>query len=410
MAYSVARMRHRFSISRQRGRMPNRLNAAYDTPTQLQQHGVRADLGTAMLPRGWMSYKDQETKKYLLRVAWILPASKAIPRPGDPSKWSKSQGASQLLLGMMLGQDRSTTNRDLRLFCGDDAQVAPFFNKQRPGIGVVNRYSERKQPEMEHDKKKVLLQYDPAKLAGRYGAEYFDVEMEGVSGCGPVALWTFDENLPKPIRCGCRKGQMRFNFSSRCMKCGGKGYTLDQERKMGPSARTVLAVLQLQGIVSFGFRDITCHDLGKLAGLHEDTVAECLDELEDLKILQIVPGKVTTDRTGAVIHRDPQRLIWLPGLLLDHTIVERERQRFAAHLKDTRERAQLNGWAAAGIHLDRIAALHNELLGRWMMSRHSLGAFWTAMRKLIYMERIPCGRMTNDRHDYREYLFPVHLE
>lgn len=387
--------------------MLNKLS--YDTPTQLQQLGVAANLGTAMLPRGWLSYKDRETKKFLLRVAWILPASKAIPRPGDPAK--RTDGASQLLLGLMLGQDRSTTNRDLRMFCGDDAQIARFFNKWRPGIGVVNRYSERTQKdEPEPSKKTVLKMHDPEKLAARYGEQYFDAAMEGVSGSGPVALWTYDENLPEPQRCGCRKGQMKFNFTSQCGKCGGKGFTLDPDKKMGPSARTVLTTLQLKGIVSFGHLDITNVELGKLSGFCENTVSDVLDQWEDLKILQIVAGKEIRDRTGAVVYRYPQRIIWLPGLLLDHAMIGRERQRFAAHLADTRERARLNGWACAGVHLDRIAALHNELLRRWTMSRHSLGAFWNAMRKLIYREGIPCGRRTNHEQDYREYLFPVHLE
>lgn len=381
----------------------------YNTPTQLLEHGVAPNLGTVKLERGWMSYKDQETKNFLLRVAWILPASKAIPRPGDAAK--RTDAASQLLMGMMLGQDRSTTNRDLRLFCGDDAQIASFFNKWRPGIGCVNRYSVRtKEAASAPSKKTVFKMHDPPELARRYGHELFDPLMEGVSGAGRVALWTYDENIPRAVRCGCRKGQMKFNFSSRCMKCGGKGYTLDPKRKMGANPRTVLSALQLKGIATFGYSEITSQDLGKLCGLCENTVADALDQWEDLKVLQIVPGKVVSDRTGSVVWRYPQRIIWLPGLLMDHTIIERERARFAAHLADTRERALLNGWASAGVHLDRIAALHNELLRRWMLSRHSLGAFWNAMRKLIYMERIPCGRLTKDEVDYRSYLFPVHLE
>jgi hypothetical protein len=384
----------------------------YNTPTQLQELGVTANLGTVMLERGWLSYKDQETKNFLLRVAWILPASKAIPRPGDPAK--RTDGASQLLMGMMLGQDRSTTNRDLRLFCGEDALIASFFNKWRPGIGCVNHYSVRKKKdETEPSKEQVFKAHDPAALARRYGHELFDAGMEGVSGAGRVALWTYDENIPKPIRCGCRKGQMKFNFSSNCMKCGGKGCTMDPKKKMGANARTVLSTLQLKGIVNFGYLDITSPNLGKLCGLCENTVAEALDEWEDLKVLQIVPGKVTRDRTGAVVDRAPQRIMWLPGLLLDHDIIKRERERFSVHLADTRERAKLNGWALAGVHLDRIAALHNELLRRWFMSRHSLGAFWNAMRTLIYREGIPCGRSRERDHrgqpDYRALLFPVHL-
>jgi hypothetical protein len=380
----------------------------YSTPTQLQQHGVASNLGTVMLERGWMSYSDQETKKFLLRVAWVLPASKAIPRPGENPK--RTNGASQELMGMMLGQDRSTMNRDIQLFCGEDAQIAAFFHKWRPGIGCVNRYSvHTKKDQPAPTKETVFKMHDPQTLAMRYGTEHFDAGMKGASGSGPVALWTYDENIPKPIRCGCRKGQMKFNFSSNCMKCGGKGFTLDPDRKMGANPRTLLSVLQLKGIANFGYLDYTSRDLGKLCGMSENTVAEALDEWEDLKVLQIVPGKVTWDRAGAVVHRNPQRIIWLPGMLLDHAIVERERQRFATHLADTRERAKLNGWAMAGVHLDRIAALHNELLRRWILSRHSLGAFWNAMRKLMYQEGLPCGRRTLHMHDYREYLFPVHL-
>jgi hypothetical protein len=387
----------------------------YNTPTQLQERGVAANLGTVMLERGWHSWKDKESKKFLLRVAWVLPAAKAIPRPGDPAKRSRSDGASQLLLGYMMGEDRSTMNRDLAHFCGKDALILELFNKQRPAIGCVNRYSQHKpQGEPLPSKENSLKTNDPAALAKRYGEEYFDAAVEGLSGAGRVALWTFDENIPMPIRCGCRKGQMKLNFSSNCMKCGGKGYTLDPERKMGANARIVLIALQLKGIVEFGKLDMTCAEIGDLCGMCVNTVAEILDQWEDLKVLQIIPGKVTYDRAGAVVDREPQRIVWLPGLLLDSGIVEREEERFAVHLARTLELAKLNGWSMAEIHLARIAALHTELLRRWHMSRHSLGAFWTAMRKLIWREGLPCGRRpglqdSNHEPDYRAYLFPFHL-
>lgn len=396
----------------------------YNTPTQLTEHGVAGNQGTAMLERGWWAYKDRESKKYLLRLAYVLPASKAIPRPGDQAK--ANEGASQLLMGMMLGQDRSTTNRDVQLFCGPDAEIAQFFEKWRPGIGCVNRYSNIKLPsEQAPTPQDVLKKHDPDELARRFGEDLFNAAMKGASGAGRVALWTFDENIPLPVRCGCRKGQMKFNFSSNCMKCGGKGCTLDPERKMGANARIVLIVLQLKGIVGIQkedgsytppYLDITCEEIGELAGMCANTVSEILDMWEDLKVLQIIPGKVTYDRAGAVIDRDPQRIIWLPGLLLDHDIERSENERFAVHLARTLELAKLNGWSNADIHLARIAALHNELMRRWLMSRHSLGAFWNAMRKLIYVEGLPCGRFTKGRcqgewkPDYRNLLFPVHLK
>jgi hypothetical protein len=391
--------------------MPNS-SLAYATPTQLLEYGVAANAGTVMLERGWISCKDQETKNYLLRVKWGLDASKALPRPGDQPKWNNA--ASQLLIGMMLGQDRSTTNRNLRMFCGEDAKVAYLFHKWRPGIGCVNRYRVREKPgTAPANKKTVFKMHDPERLAELYGHEHFDAEMEGASGAGPVALWTYDENIPRPLRCVCRKGQMKLNFSSRCMKCGGKGFTLDPRRKMGPNPRTVLSVLQLKGIAKFGVLEITSAKLGELAGLCENTVADALDQCEDLKILQIVPGRVLRDRAGAVVGRLPQRIIWLPGLLMDHAILERERARFAMHLAETRERALLNGWACAGVHLARIAALHQEQLSRWLLSRHSLGAFWNAMRKLIHVEKLTpdaLNQRTKRWESYADYLFPLHLE
>jgi hypothetical protein len=384
----------------------------YNTPTQLHALGVAANLGTVMLERGWWSYRDQESKKFLLRVQYVMPAAKALPRPGDSVQWK--DGASQLLMGDMLGEDRSTFNRDIQLFAGEEARIAYLLNKWRPGIGCVNRYSQRlAQHEPELTKDNVLKANDPAELARRYGDELFDPALQGASGAGRVALWTFDENMPRTVRCVCRKGQMKFNFSSNCMKCGGKGHTLDPERKMGANPRVVLTVLQLKGIVGFGKLDITCAEIGELAGMCENTVAECLDAWEDLKVLQIIPGKVTYDRAGAVVHRDPQRIIWLPGLLLDDALIANEKERFAIQLERTLELAKLNGWSNGEIHLARIAALHAELLRRWTMSRHSLGAFWNAMRKLIKAEQLSpdCfNPRTKREEDYRSYLFPVHLE
>lgn len=393
----------------------------YNTPTQLQEKGVGTNLGTVMLERGWHSWKDKESKKFLLRVAWVLPAAKAIPRPGDKAKIH--EGASQLLLGDMLGEHRSTMNRDLALFSGKDALILQLYNKQRLAVGCVNRYSQHKaKAEPAPSQENALKLNDPAELARRYGEEYFDSAIKGVSGSGKVALWTFDENIPLPIRCGCRKGQMKLNFSSNCMKCGGKGYTLDPERKMGANARILLAALQLKGIVGIlqedgsyspPYIDMSCAEIGDLCGMCVNTVSKGLDEWEDHKVLQIVPGKVFYDRAGAVVFRYTQRIIWLPGLLLDSEMVSRERERFGALMAQTIERANLNGWPGATTYLSRIAALHNELLNRWYMSRHSLGAFWNAMRKLIYREGIPCGYRTRAgvgwEHDYRAYLFPVHL-
>jgi hypothetical protein len=246
----------------------------YNTPTQLAMLGVAANQGTVMLERGWWSWKDPESKKFLLRLQYVMPAAKAIPRPGDAVK--RTDGASQLLMGNMLGEDRSTMNRDVQLFSGEEAQIAFLLNKWRPAIGCVNRYSRRTaEQEPELTQENALKSNDPAELARRYGEDLFDATMNGASGAGRVALWTFDENMPRPLRCVCRKGQMKFNFSSNCMKCGGKGFTLDPERKMGANPRVLLATLQLKGIVSFGKLDITCAALGELAGMCENTVAEC---------------------------------------------------------------------------------------------------------------------------------------
>lgn len=377
------------------------------TPSQLVEHGVYQNLGTAKLPRGLMSYRDRATKKYFLRVGWILQASKALPRMGDPDKWRR-ESASQQLMGDMLGQDRSTTNRDIALFAGEDAIVYQFFNKWRPGIGVANKYSERSLPLQED--KKPLCRLDPKKLADCYGEAYFNSTQEGCNGSGDVEMWTYAPEIPKPIRCGCRLGQMKLNFSSTCGKCGGKGFRLHDKKKLGANPRIILTALQLKGIKLRGYLDMTCEDLGQLTGLSVNCVAECLDQWEDLKILQIVPGEVLYDDAGKPYFRYPQRILWLPGVLLDQQMIERERARFSAHMAACQQKAQINGWANARVHLDRIRLLHTELLRRWAMTRHTLGSFWNAMRTLIYREGMPCGRRTFHGHDLRDELFPVFRE
>lgn len=340
-----------------------------------------------------MSYADTETKKFLLRVAWVLPASKAIGRSGDSGKWKDA--ASQLRMGDMLGQDRSTTNRNLRMFCGENATIAQFFKKWRPGIGCVNNYSHVR-PEDEMDKRKVLKTLDPEKLAEKFGADRFDAGAEGCSGSGPVALWTFDKNLPEPIRCGCRLGQMKFNFNSRCLKCGGKGHTFDPGRKMGPNPRTLLTVLQLKGIAHFGYLEMTCAALGRLSGLCENTVATCLDQWEDLKVLQIVPGRVVYEPgTNAVKFRYPQRIIWLPGQLLDHDIVARERLRF----EEAAKLVFLNFGLTPSLAIARQR--HAELLAMWQLSRHSLGSLWSYLRTWLI-------RRENCEREQVDMLFPLH--
>lgn len=513
-----------------------------EIPAQLAMQGVTAS-GSCMLARGFMAARE-DIRSSLLEIAWGLTAAKSVARPGDPVNWKDSN--SQLLLGAMWGEDRSTMNRHLAQFsatvCGRcygrgkvlpgdrgkgeenadsvlvsqessaspvdardragiqlrgleaqgsgdsvhhssatenagsgsdadsqngrgaepelitcpkcngagvrDAEIFELLHKWRPAIGCVNNYefvraSDEATAEnvstrngkdagtksgKKEKKDHPLNDYNPVKLAEIW-PEFFDKDAEGLNGCFEAELWILDPNIRKTIRCGCRKGQMKFVYPgvNNCLKCGGNGFTLHPTDKMGASARKVLLALRSKGLASYfkdretgamvfrGYLEKTCAEIGEMCGLSVNTVADALDQWEDHKVLQIVPGKVIYEdfndpKTGlpAIKCRLPQRIIWLPGLLLDPAMMQREKQRFGAHLIATREKALLNGWACAGIHLDRIQKLHNELLRRWCMSRHSLGAFWRAMRLVIYREGIPSGQLKGEP-DYRNELFPINL-
>jgi hypothetical protein len=392
---------------------------------------VAANLGKVLLESGWMSAIDQEiqdaamdegvqfSKAILLCTVWGLTAAKAIPRPGE--KPNRHNAASQLKLGAMWGLDRSTMNRYLRKFCGEDATVIQFFNKAKGGVGCVNRYTEKDPPPKPSDKER-LKQHDPERLAAKFGKRFFDpnptyklgaIEIdERLHGSGEVFLFTYSETLPKTVRCTCRKGQMKFNFKGcgdttkgayRCLKCGGKGYTIpDLNEKMGPSARLVLTVLQLKGIAKWGFLEMSNTRIGKLCGLSENTVATALDEWENLKVLQIVPGKIHYEdfldpKTGrpAVKFREPQRIIWLPGQLLDHDVAENERRRF----QEAAETVFLTFGLTPSLQIARQR--HAELLEMWQLSRHSVGSLWSYLRKYL-ITREACDRGQIDM------LFPLH--
>lgn len=390
---------------------PSKIRNPFELPTQLKEYGVKLS-GTFMAPRGPMSWKDRKTKAEQLSSFWTLIASKAIPRPGDPVK--RDDAASQAYLGFMQGLDRSTTNRHLRLFCGEDAKVAFLFNKSREGIGCVNRYTHRFVPST--DKHTVLLDMDPDKLASRFGDKHFDAGAEGYGGSGEIALWTHDGNVPKTVRCICKRGQMKFYADRACLKCGGKGYsTIDPETgkpygKMGQNPRIILDALQLKGItLGKRFLEKTCKEIGEWTGLAENTVAAGLDEWENLRVLQIVPGKVIYEdfidpKTGklAVKTRYPQRIMWLPGLLMDQEVVDQEQIRFTEAL----ERARLE---FGRTHVLAIAQQrHAELLALWLLSRHSLGSFWSYLRTWLRRRENIIFTEEGRELEQIDMLFPLH--
>ncbi len=383
---------------------------SFEVPTQLREFGVTLS-GAFMAPRGPMSWKDRKTKAEQLSTWWTLIAAKALPRPGDPAK--EHDAASQLYLGFMQGLDRSTTNRHLRKFAGKDAKVAHLFNKKRGGVGCVNRYTNRFVAST--DKKTNLLDMDPEKLAKLFGENLFDAGAKGCSGSGQVALWTHDGNVPKTFRCICKRGQMKFYADRACLKCGGKGYsTTDPETgksgdKMGANPRVILNMLQLKGIAEWGYLDITCKAIGELTGLCENTVAAGLDEWENLKILQIVPGKVYYEKyidpkTGRQmeISRDPQRIIWLPGQLMDHDVMLRELDRF----QEAVDRARLK---FGSTHTLAIAQQrHAELLKFWLLSRHSVGSLWTYLYTWLRRKENIVFTIEGAEQEQISMLFPLH--
>jgi hypothetical protein len=378
--------------------------ASFEVPTQLREYGVKLS-GAFMAPRGPMSWKDRKTKAEQLLSWWTLIAAKALPRPGDPVK--DNDAASQLYLGFIQGLDRSTINRRLRKFAGKDAKVAHLFNKKRGGVGCVNRYTHRFVPST--DKHTRLLDMDPENLAAIFGADLFDAGAgEGYRGSGPVARWTHDGNVPKTIRCVCKLGQMKFYADRGCLKCGGKGYTTNDD-KMGDSPRLILDVLQLKGIAEWGHLDMTCKAIGELTGLCENTVAAGLDEWENLKILQIVPGKVYYEeyidpKTGKQmeIRRDPQRIIFLPGQLMDHDVQHRELQRFQEALE--RARRKFGSTQVLAIAQQR----HAQLLQMWLLSRHSVGSLWTYLYTWLRRKENIVFTVEGAEQEQISMLFPLH--
>lgn len=408
-------------------------NHLHKTPTQLQhEFKLPAYMGSVMLPRGWMSCKDQAILTELLETQWGLMVSKSVPRPGDPPKVQDAN--SQYELGLQWGQDRSTTNRHLQKFCFDtcaecqgkgkvrsdssgmmescatcdgkgviDADVLNLVRKYRPGIGVVNHYHDLVQAGNGANvpRADALLQWNPARLAEQFGEEFFDGSAEGLDGCGEVPMFIFSPNILEPIRCTCRLGQMTMNFKG-CLKCGRKGYTFDLNRRMRRNPRLVLAVLILKGLRSLPYLEMTSEAIGKLCGLCENTVAACLDQWEDLKVLQIAPGQVyygdTIDpKTGkpAVKFRKPQRIIWLPGLLLDHDVRERERKRF----DEAAEVVFLSFGLTPSLRIARQR--HEELLTMWHLTRHSVGSLWSYLHRWL-VRKEGCDRREVD------LLFPLH--
>jgi hypothetical protein len=258
-------------------------------------------------------------------------------------------------------------------------------------------------------------------LAERYGEDVFNPSAQ-VNGFKVIRSDLWHKTLPDPVDCECQDGQGKLAFQQECPRCGGQGWhwreasKLEKERGLSYGAlpeypRLVGSVYIMQGIEDEiseirddrgqivrhhqppGVLQMRQRDRARLAGMDEDTLRKCDLKLERLGYIRIAPGdKEYWPGTRKVKSSEPDKILWMPGRLLDHEICVQEMERFV------RARQALHGhpWLA------RAEALHLALLKEWEGKPHSLAAFWNELRRRFAHHGV--------EKSLREALIPVYRE
>ena len=228
--------------------------------------------------------------------------------------------------------------------------------------------------------------------AEKYGTKNFDSTAH-VNGFKRIDAVIWHPTLPDVVPCECKMGQARLPFQGECPTCGGKGKVF--KGSLPDFGRNFLTLLQMWGIEDeipelrdnddkivrkhkpAGMLQIPQWKMAQRMGCDEDTLRKYQRKAEALLFIKVVDG----DKYGAcpscaggpvlakakvcpschaniagkvrITSSDPDKIIWMPGRLMEHEMCLAERQRFLeakAKLAD-----QSAAWKADQVHLELIS-------------------------------------------------------
>jgi hypothetical protein len=272
------------------------------------------------------------------------------------------------------------------------------------GFGEANSYAmpEAARPEILKGGRPDDPRFEAAALANQFGDELFDrdahikLRYKTLNGFRKSYGWIWHPNLPDARSCVCRLGQSKLEFQGICPKCNGAGFVVSSAALGGSSmpanGRIILHWLLDRGIdeeVRNDSGEITKHrgileeytqaDIGRALGLNVSTVRRYFRAFRWLNLVRTIPGRVTKDLHGTVVHREPHKILWLPSRTMDEDIARAERDRMDALLSWNRrflEKRQLEA-------LEQAVELAKRVLGEWEGQEHRLEAFWNEMRRRL---------------------------
>lgn len=264
-------------------------------------------------------------------------------------------------------------------------------------------------------------------LAAHFGSDVYDPTAR-VNGWRDAWGWNFVAELPDAPDCSCRK-QRQFDFQNVCPKCEGRGFTVGGS--MPDFGRVILHFLNTRGIdeeirrcdgckYSYSQKQAKnwpncprCQTAGRISshrgilenwtqkkiakalGLHVSTVRRYFRTFTRLGLVRTVPGKLWRkccgklyddsqcpkchNKAGAIDHRDPWKILWLPSRTFDRDLVKAETHRMQALVRLHRRWLEVRQQEALTAAVD----LSVQVLGEWEGHEHQLMSFYHEMRRRL---------------------------
>lgn len=262
---------------------------------------------------------------------------------------------------------------------------------------------------------------DAEQMAAAFGEANFDPTAIGVNGDKAIPLYIFDPKHPDANPCLCALGQHELGFQEICPHCGpceackgtGKGaegkcdpcggsgskgyvigrrYTADgkwEEAFLGASPRIFLVFLLMKGLRDKGCIQVKQSLLAEDMGVDPNSFYAWRRKCEWLGYLRVVPGEIfrgctsCTSRysgeqcpcggSGPIEDVKPDKIMWLPDLILDPEIAAREWELLCQRAKAVQD-------ANAARQASDIV---RRGLKAWTGQQHSVTAFWNEMRRQL---------------------------
>lgn len=354
---------------------------------------------------------------------------------------------------MATGQEQAPAKTQPR-----HAHSGPCIITRNAGFAAPNSYAlampDTARPELKAHSDRT---HDAAVLAAHFGEDVYDREAK-VNGWRDAWGWNFDEHVPDAPDCSCRRqksfefqqtcpkcegrgftigGSMTdfprvilhwlndHGIDEEIRRCAGcqKSFSHKQAKHYPkcPQCGVEAPVFKQRGILE-GY---TQKKIAEANGMHPSTVRRCFNVFRRLGLVRTVYGTVwrkccckdprcklctrkrkgrslyegdacphCKNKAGAIDHRDPWKILWLPCRTFDRDLAKAEKQRLEASLRWHRRWIE----AAQQESLKAAVELSIKVLGEWTGHEHQIAAFYHEMRRRLN---------TSEHARFINVLFPL---